>query len=263
MKSLRTRVALAATAGLVLAAVGWASAETNSDGTEPTFEQIKSDLVVLGTPGGQYIALVPELDSKHVYYGARRVLHRQKVLLSATDEDDNFSVLIWAPDQVGGAALEMVDDKWQLRCGAKITALTAVGDDERTLVLKTARFGAPRLSREPYALARNDRGEYFYVDRDVRTRGTGGFRLFTGRIGKVRRARLMWSVSDSEGDVFASRRGQFRVTTDDKARRHFEWRRGKASETLLPVPIGRNPYLIYKELGVYQNHQLGTPCDGP
>lgn len=263
MRRLRSQAAFAA-AGLVVA-VGWAAAKTGSDGatTDPPLAAVKSQLVVLGTPGGSYIALVPELDSRHVYYGPRKVLHRQKVLLSATDEDDNFSVLIWAPDQVGGAAIEMVDDAWRLRCGTKVTELTPVGESERALLLKTARFEAPRLAREPYALARNQRGEYFYVDRDVRSRGTTGYRLYTGRIGRVRQVKLSWVVSDSEGDVFASRRGQLRVTTDDRNRRSFEWRRGKKAEPLLPVPIGRNPYLIYKELGVYQNYQLGTPCDGP
>lgn len=260
----RLRVPAFAAAGLVVAG-SWAAAKTGGESAtdEVPLTEVKSQLVVLGTPGGQYIALVPELDSRHVYFGARRVLHRQKVLLSATDEDDNFSVLIWAPDQVGGAAIEMVDDEWQLRCGAKITPLTTVGESERALLLKTARFEAPRLGREPYALGRNERGEYFYIDRDLRAQGSAGYRVYTGRIGKVRQMKLSWVVSDSEGDVFAGRQGQLRVSSDERGQRVLEWRRGKVVETLLPVPIGRNPYLIYKELGVYQNQQLGTPCDGP
>jgi hypothetical protein len=265
MRRPRSRALLVVTAGLVLAAAGWATAKTGTDtaGDDPPLAEVKSELVVLGTPDGRYIALVPELDSRHVYFGERRALHRQKVLLTATDEDDNFSVLIWAPDQVGGGAIEMVEDRWRLRCGARITDLVAVGENERALLLKTARFEAPRLAREPYALARNERGEYFYIDRDVRARGSAGYRMYTGRIGKVRQIKLAWVVSDSEGDVFAGRRGQLRVVTDERGGRSFEWRRGKSVEALLEVPIARNPYLVYKELGVYQNHQLGTPCDGP
>jgi hypothetical protein len=263
MRSLRFPAACAA-AGLLVAA-SWATARTGADASQdgPALAAVKSQLVVLGTPDGRYIALVPELESRHVYYGARRALHRQKVLLSATDEDDNFSVLIWAPDQIGGAAVEMFDDHWRLRCGAKTTDLTTVGESERDLLLKTARFEEPRLDREPYVLARNQRGEYFYIDREVRSRGSAGYRVYAGRVGKVRPLKLLWVVSDSEGDVFAARNGQLRVITDDRGERRVEWRRGNLVETLLPVPIGRNPYLIYKELGVYQNHHLGTPCDGP
>ena len=254
-------IGASAFAGLVLTAAAAGYAETEDVAANPSLADIKEQLVVLGTPGGRYLALVPELESRHVYYGERRALHRQKVLLSATDEDDNFSVLIWAPDQVGGAAVELVDDQWQLRCGNRITPLSPIADPERALLLKTARFAEPRLDREPYALARNQRGEYFYVDRDLGSRRAGSFRVYAGRLGKVRRLKLAWLVSDSEGDVFATRRGQLRITTGAAGERRIEWRRGKSSEALLAVPITRNPYLIYKELGVYQNHQLGTPCD--
>lgn len=247
-----------AIAGLVLASAGVSDANVPKD----ALEAIKPQLVVLGTPDGRYLALAPELDNHHVFYGGRRVLHRQKVLLSATDEDDNFSVLIWAPSQVGGAAVEQIDDRWQLRCGTRLTPLAPVGSEERALLLKTARFEAPRLGREPYALARNSKGEYFYVDREIGSRGSEGFRVYSGRIGKARRLKLAWVVSDSEGDVFATRKGKLRITADEGGLRRIEWRRGKVGMPLLAVPITRNPYLIYKELGVYQNHQLGTPCDG-
>ena len=224
-------------------------------------EAERDRLVFLAAPAGKYIAVVPDLESGLVYYGDGRDLHRQRVLLSAAGEDDGLSVVLWAPRLSTDAAIELDGENWFLRCGPSRTPLPAVGDDERNLLLKTARFHRPRLRQVPYALARDRRGEYYYLDRLTGSRGAEGFRLFVGRVGKARPAPLTWVVSDSEGDVFATRRGELRISTAASGERTFEWRRGSRRELLLPVPPAQNSYLIYKELGVYENQALGSPCD--
>ena len=92
-------------------------------------------------------------------------------------------------------------------------------------------------------------------------RGNVGFRFFSGRSGHVNQQKLRWVVSDSEGDVFATSRGELRVSRSADAKKQFVWTRKKQHEELLEVPIGQNTFLIYKQLGVYENQDFGTPCD--
>ncbi len=71
-------------------------------------------------------------------------------------------------------------------------------------------------------------------------------------------------VSDSEGDIFASKRGRLRLIFTHGGRdrqRTWEWISGKKRRSLTDVPVLRNIMLIYRDLGVYDGKRLGTPCD--
>ena len=65
-------------------------------------------------------------------------------------------------------------------------------------------------------------------------------------------------VSDSEGDIFATKSGELRLVLD---RKESAWVKGKQRTALELLPLEDNVQLIYSELGVYAGEPLGTPCD--
>ena len=86
------------------------------------------------------------------------------------------------------------------------------------------------------------------------------------------RARI-WTFADyitnTEGEIFATRSGSLRYVTDRK--NPPTWIVGSKKTTLTVVPIEsvddktgepiNNYQLIYNELGVYLGEKLGNPCD--
>jgi hypothetical protein len=65
-------------------------------------------------------------------------------------------------------------------------------------------------------------------------------------------------VSDSEGDVFATRSGELRLVLDKK---ESAWVQKGKRQPLRSLPVEDNVQLIYSELGAYTGQPLGTPCD--
>ena len=111
--------------------------------------------------------------------------------------------------------------------------------------------------RVAHALSRDDRGVYYYVDRMQDEYGGKGYRLFAGQKGGLKELGLTNIVSDSEGEIFASKKGELRfVQGGGKA----TWIKGEKKTELVTVPLDMNLALIYGDLGVYEG-SLGTPCD--
>ena len=124
------------------------------------------------------------------------------------------------------------------------------------------------VHREAYALGRDDFGNYYYVDRIMRT--TKDFRLFRGRPGRLKKMRLIDALTDTEGDLFVSKEGSLRLAnklnkTNVETRHAVEWierKKGNVVRTVVrDVPVFGNTAMIYTKLGVYSD-VLGTPCDG-
>ena len=65
-------------------------------------------------------------------------------------------------------------------------------------------------------------------------------------------------VSDSQGDIFTTKKGELRLVLD---RDHPSWFAGKNETALLNLPLEDNRIMIYTDLGVYAGQRLGTPCD--
>jgi len=242
----------------------WGDAKAEAS-FEDEVKDLRKDMAFFMTPAGAYVAVAQTEAKNHVFFGTGRELYRQRVLISSIDDEDDISILFWAPNHARDGAVESDGQDWSLRCGEKSVRLAPVDSDERDVMVATAKFHERRFQRAPYVLARNDRGEYFYVDRGAGPSKTSGFHLYLGRSGKVTKRKLRWVVSDSEGDVFATKRGELRVKRDETGDPAIAWKpRGgkkRAVTPLLTVPIGQNSLLIYKELGVYENQRFGTPCD--
>ena len=65
-------------------------------------------------------------------------------------------------------------------------------------------------------------------------------------------------VSDSQGDIFTTKKGELRLVLD---RKKPSWFTGKAETELISLPLEENRIMIYTDLGVYAGQRLGTPCD--
>lgn len=122
---------------------------------------------------------------------------------------------------------------------------------------------SPRKWRS-HALARDNRGTYYYVDRG-RQRGTEGqFRLFVGPKGNLTQQKMTNIVSDSEGDIFSTKTGDLRLILDkgqDQGAKEGVWLQNEKPTKLTIVPIEANIAMIHNELGVYAGERLGLPCD--
>jgi hypothetical protein len=255
---------LAAAVALGLAATPVAAdrAETSIDITS-----IKDQLVVLRAGGDEYVALVPfETSSQHFYYGNSRAMYRQQTFLTSTDEGTAVERVFWSPVTANESRLVFDNGIWTLRCGDRELELDPVANVEAERLLGSASFREPRWKREAYLLARDAEHHYYYIDHVRSARGGSGFRLFIGKKGRLNQIKLADVVRDSEGEIFVTARGELHVeTTPDSPAPALIWKRrgaGKAT-VLLTVPVERNPYLIYQELGVYAGEQFGTPCEQP
>lgn len=146
----------------------------------------------------------------------------------------------------------------EIFCGERKTTLQILPADKAAQLLETAKFVENPRQVAPYALARDDRGTYYYVDRGVTPASQKRFRLFTGPRGNLKLQQMTNVVSDSEGDVFSTKTGSLRLILD---KHESTWVAGEKPRALKLVPVHQNLGLIYNELGVYAGQRQGTPCD--
>jgi hypothetical protein len=224
---------------------------------------IADSLLVLRANDDHYVAVLPfELDNEHFYYGKRGALHRQRTLITSTLDQESFERVFWSPNGADGAGvLRFRRNAWTLDCGDSIRTLVPVAAAEKRSIVTESAFHTPKWKRRAHLLARDDSHRYYYIDRRVDAEGTEGFQLYQGRKGKLRRVPLREVIRDTEGEIFVTAKGEIRVGRDPDNRRRVEWARGQSSKDLVPIPVGQNARLIYRELGVYRSPNLGTACD--
>ena len=150
------------------------------------------------------------------------------------------------------------DGSCKLVCGTKEIPLESLTGARKEAVLDGATYKPTPFQRRPYALARDRRGVYYFVDRGADEKNTRDFRVYIGHRGKLRRQKMKDIVFDSEGAIFSTRRGQLRLVLGKGDAR---WIAGRKKRTLQWIPVAENTALIYNELGVYLGAELGVPCD--
>jgi hypothetical protein len=148
--------------------------------------------------------------------------------------------------------------RYTVRCGKTEVRFTELAPDARKALLDKVRAYEARWQRTAYALARDERGSYYFVDRSSREDRKRDFRLFVGKVGQLKPQQMKNIVSDSEGDIFSTPRGTLRLVL---GKEEAVWISGKRRTKLLPLPLWPNRALIYNDLGVYAGQRLGTPCD--
>jgi hypothetical protein len=218
---------------------------------------IKAELVVLTDGQGHFLVVQPKA-SGELYYGDGKQFFEQRVYSSGSNGKGNISMRYWDPrSRPGGADLDKKEDVWRITCDKRETVFNALPSKDASKILDSAGFYKTLWKHQAYALSRDDHGTYYYVDRMRDEFGGKGFRLWVGQRGAMVPQQMTNIVSDSEGDIFATKKGDLRLILDRKDAR---WVKGKKKTELTYVPVVDNAYMIYAELGVYVE-RMGTPCD--
>jgi hypothetical protein len=227
-----------------------------------SIDAVKEKLVVLRTDGGHYVVIEPfNISSDHFYFGDDKNLYRQRTWSGSQEGDVRFSRNFWAPRVDHRSEVGYKDGLWYLECGQRTTPLAEVTGVDAGKLLDKAVYHSPLWKREGYHLSRDDRGIYYYVDRLRDEHGGKGFRLFIGAKGKLKLTKLTNIVSDSEGDIFSTRKGDLRFIMNRGEPENATWVERKKKLPLTIVPMHKNIVLIYDELGMYEGQDLGTACD--
>jgi hypothetical protein len=236
-------------------------------GAEPTpdpldISAVRDKLVVLDDGQAHYIALIPFGDSiwDHLYWSPDgKEFYQQRVFGGGSSGTESFSRNFWEPRvrRSSGGSFWLREGAYTLSCGERDTKFKPLDPSRASAVLSAATFRPPRWKFRAYALARDDAGTYYYVDRR-REEGSMEFRLYSGPRGSMKPLKMVNVVSDSEGDIFSTRTGELRLVLDKKQSAWVE--KGKRRD-LKSLPVEDNVALIYAELGVYAGQPLGTPCD--
>lgn len=257
-----SRAALAALILLPALTTQKAHAETEDAIDVSTYRE---KLKVLTDGKGHYIAVMPFTisdgpDTGYLFYGDGKTFWAQRRRGGGRSGDESFDNTFWEPRVAAGyqANFSYRDKKWTVQCDERKTELTPLPRDEAQKLIAGARFLGTKWKRRAYALARDNAGNYYYVDRAREPEGNKDFRVFRGPKGAVKPLKMMNVVSDSEGDIFITPAGKLRLVM---SRNEHAWLQGKKSVKLTPVPVEDNAVMIYSELGVYAGERLGTPCD--
>jgi hypothetical protein len=218
---------------------------------------VKSKLKILADGKGHFVALVPfQLDNSRIFWGDGKSFWQQRIYASGTTGTRSFSASFWEPRGYGGVEFE--GGKYRVECDKRTTELKPLPDDAAAAMIDAAKFWKVRWRHQAYALVRDDRGVYYYVDRLREPEHSRSFRFWIGQKGSMVQQQMVNVVSDSEGDIFATRTGELRLVL---GRRESTWIHGHAREPLTVVPVENNTAMIYSDLGVYTGMPLGTPCD--
>lgn len=237
-------------------------AAVSDDAGPPLDLAAVKDKLVLLTDGKQhFVAIVPFGDAfENFYYGDGKTFWAQRVIGGGSSGTESFDRVFWEPRVKARwkASFDFKDGKYTILCDERKTELTASADAERTASLAEARFFAPRWKHQAYALARDNQGKYYFVDKLREPEQSRSFRLFVGMKGNLKPQKMINVVSDSEGDIFATRSGSLRLILD---KHETTWVAGKIKMPLISLPLEDNHVLIYTDLGAYTGERLGTPCD--
>jgi hypothetical protein len=220
--------------------------------------ELREKLVVLGDGKQHYVALVPFGDPFNpVFYGDGKTFYKQRVFGGGSSGTESFRRSFWEP-RTKGSMIAFDKGKYTVHCGDRPIELTPVAAAEQETILAGAKFFGPRWKHKAYALARDNEGKYYFVDREREPEQSRSFRLFVGTRGNMKQQKMINVVSDSEGDIFATKSGSLRLILD---KHETSWVSGKKKTPLISLPLDDNHILIFTDLGAYTGQRLGTPCD--
>lgn len=241
-------------------------------GTVTLGDQIFADQTAVCTDSnGKHVVMVGPRDAPHggMAYGAGKTLYKVAVPQMLSDgwffdprqknpgNNENFR----GYDLRFFSHVDADTEKGtcSVTCGARTVALKLLTGKPKVDALANVKYEPSPHGREPYALARDNKGTYYYVDRGATAETERDFHLFRGQRGRMSPLIMRDVVSDSEGEIFASDSGKLRLVVGKKDA--ASWIGNEKSVKLTQVPLSENYGLIYNELGVYLGERLGVPCD--
>jgi len=149
-------------------------------------------------------------------------------------------------------------ERCALTCGDRESDWSLVAPEDALPILRQAESVPAPFDREPYALARDRRGIYYYVDRGTREETRRDFHVYRGPRGNLTRLGMRDVASDSEGEVFSTESGDLRLVVDTE---RAQWIRRTRAQELRRIPVAQNYRLIFVELGVYLGQRFELPCE--
>jgi len=231
----------------------------------PAAERLR--LVAWGDGAGHLIVTEPFVMDAPLWWGDSRKLFRVRVRGGGQEGTVAMSRNFWEPRVTRGAEaeLDVRDGKATLTCGEKTIPLQPVPTGDAARQLKAATFLEPRWRRIPHALARDDEGNYWFVDGTrsadgAAAKGKPGYRLYMGRKGKLAEVALVDALDDG-GLHLVTDAGRLEVKREGRDQ-VAAWLTGATRKPLTWLEPSDHGPLIYGELGVYAGEPLGTPCDG-
>ena len=271
---MRRVLKLIGVAALVISSIRLSGAAPNGGGTAvptktapagtDTAESLANAMVYQDPMGNMYVVNLPapgaSLNTMRIYVGNGKEMYLQ-LQQSASVMGPSWGATLWAPRaRTNGTA--------RLAAEAGVVTLTCQYDQARLLelvppakaakLIATALFRAPLHDRVTQVLARDDDGIYYFVDRLRGEDTTRGVRVFVGLKGALKQMPMKNIVSDSAGEIYATKSGELKIVTEtdtDTA----TWRKGKKRIELTMLRPSANQYLIARELGIYG--RMGYACD--
>lgn len=256
-------MALALTA--VAVEVPWGKGETLGE------KKILDETTVCTDGKNHFVVVAPHADRGYqLFYGDGKVLVQVRMPGGGVMGTDFFEPRYPLPqanpnfrgvDIRVHSAVEVSSDgkSCKVRCGERRTQLEVVEPDRAHAMLLAAKYQENPQQFEPHAFLRDDQGTYFLVEHGVRPGRENHFRVWIGPKGRPVLQKMINVVSDSEGQIFSTQKGELRLIVDRV--QDSLWISGKRKTTLRLVPVKDNWTMIYNELGVYRGVRLGTPCD--
>jgi hypothetical protein len=151
-----------------------------------------------------------------------------------------------------------------IRCGGRQLELLALPQREGRRLLFTTTYYAPPFVRRPAWLARDDEGNFFFVDA-AREPGAQGpdYRLYAGPKGALARLEIVGQGHEGDALVLRTGEGRLRLGKGGEAGEELDWLAGGGKRALRSLDPAQHGPLIFSELGVYGGQKLGTVCDAP
>jgi hypothetical protein len=187
-------------------------------------------------------------------------MHQQRIVGYGAD-DTGYDWSVWSPRVRGlqQASFAAKAAKPSVQCTQQDPKpLKPLTVDEAKALFARATFLPAPWQRQAQFLARDDDGMYFFVDRFREEYGGKGFRVFSGEKGAMKELAMKNVVSDSAGEIYATKSGDLKIVTEGTSGKAY-WKKGQAKSELIVLDLYANRYLIYRELGIYG--QLGVVCD--
>jgi len=225
--------------------------------------RLRADLKVFTDPEGEVLALSPfGGEGMPVFFGRKGKLYRQEVAVRREQDTTGYGVALWEPRAPGGRALVAIrGEEARVRCGERERTLVALPRAQGSRLLMEATYYAPPFVRRPVALARDDEGNYFYVDRQREPALRGPeFHLYTGPKGAMARLEIEEVGAEGGSTVLRTSQGRLRLSAEGE-RGQADWLAEGGRRMLAWLDLARNLPLVFGELGVYGAEPLGTVCD--
>lgn len=220
--------------------------------------EIELSSLVFATDGkGNYVGSSPSLGGKMVA-GTTKGLFLQRVYAGGTDGKGGFDLSFWDP-RGRNNSFSRAADRFELKCGDATIALQSVSAAQAKRLFAKTPLHDVRWQRVAHALARDEEGIYYFVDRARDEKAEPDHRLYVGQRGRVSVYAAQLLASDAAGEIFQFGGSRLSISTrDGKA----EIRHGEVIRPLIFLDMERHASLAYGALGAYRGESLGTPCDG-